>query len=898
MPIKNLDCIFKPRSIAVIGASNAVGKVGNTVLDNILQSGYTNAVYPVNPNQDEIAGLKAYRTIQDLPDATDLAIICTPAATVPDLVTQCGNAGIRGLIILSAGFREMNKQGAELEEAIRQNAKQFDGLRIVGPNCLGVISPLNALNASFAGAMPQSGKVAFISQSGALCTAVLDWAAQEHIGFSHFVSLGNMLDVGIADLIDYFALDQTTDAIIMYVESIHEPRTFMSAARAFTRKKPIIAYKAGRFTESARAAASHTGAMAGVDAVYEAAFARAGIVRVFDMDDMFDCAELLARQPITCGPRLAIVTNAGGPGVMATDALLEKQGILANLSDSTINELNEHLPAAWSHANPIDVLGDATPERLAAGLRSVLADTQVDAALVLLTPQSMTDPTACAEAVVKIRENCHKPLLASWMGGVSMQPGINVLNEAGIPTYTTPEKAIRAFMHLVKYGRIRDTLYETPRELPIEFPLDRARVRAVFDTILSEGRGVLSESTSKALLEAYEIPISKTFVARSPEDAVEYSLRIGFPVALKVFSPEITHKTDVGGVELNLNTADEVKAAFTRITSRAQQKRPDAHIEGVTVQGMVVIPGSRELIVGAKRDPVFGTVLLVGAGGITAELFQDRAIELPPLNERLARRMLESLRQWPLLRGYRGQPGVDVDCLIHVLIRLSYLVADFPEIVELDVNPLLATPHSAIALDARIVLGHHEMVHPQQPYSHLAIRPYPVEFIKRIQLTDGQMITLRPIRPEDEPLWHALLSACSPETIHLRFHYLFKTSTHEMDVRFCFIDYDREMTIVAEIEEGNRRQLIGAASLTADVDHRDAEYAALVGDAWQGRGVGTVLTNYALEICRQWSIHQVTAEVARENFRMIRMLEHRGFAFDRSVSPDIVIAKKLTSAEL
>ncbi len=897
MPIRNLNKIFAPNSIAVVGASKQESSVGRTVLQNLAAGGFKGPVYPVNPKYQDIDGTACLESVGQLPGDVDLAVICTPAATVPEIVRQCGEAGILGLVILSAGFREASQQGQELEAAVRQAAMAFDGLRIIGPNCLGVMAPHQLLNASFASDSPMPGQVAFISQSGALCTAVLDWAIEEKIGFSHFVSVGNMLDVGIADLIDYFATDGFTKSIIMYVESINEAREFMSAARAFTRKKPIIAYKAGRFVESAKAAASHTGAMAGVDSVYEAAFSRAGIVRVFEIDDLFDCAELLARQKTPAGPRLAIVTNAGGPGVMATDSLLEHHGLLSQLSESTIQALDQHLSSAWSHANPIDVLGDARPEHFAVAVKHALADKQVDGVLVVLSPQAMTDPTGAAKAVIDSASHSSKPVLATWMGGRRVRPGIDLLNEAGIPTYWSPEKGVRAFMHLVTYGRNRELLYETPREVPLEFPLDRAKLRAVFDTILSEGQDILSESTSKALLEAYEIPVSKTYVARTKDDAVQYADRVGYPVVLKVYSPEITHKTDVGGVELDLTNRKEVELAFDRIIENGQRLCPSANLQGVSVQPMVVNPNGRELIVGAKRDPVFGTVLLVGAGGTAAELFHDRALELPPLSERLARRMLESLRMWPLLKGFRGRPGVNVDRLVEVLMRMSYLVADYPEIVELDVNPLLVTPDDAIALDARIVLDHQAVLHPVRPYSHLAIRPYPEELTKRITLKDGSSVLLRPIKPEDEPMWHALLASCSPETIRLRFRYLFKNTTHEMAARFCFIDYDREIAIVAETEQDRQRKLIGVGRLVADADHREAEYAILIGDPWQGFGLGSLLTDYCLGICEHWEIRSVVAEMAPENERMIRMFDHRGFEFDRSHCSDVVVARKTLQSE-
>lgn len=893
MPVRNLNKIFRPKSVVVVGASSSPESVGTRVLKNLREAGFAGPLYSVNPKYQRIGEDVCYANVAELPEAADLAVICTPAETLPSVLRDCGAAGVLGVVILSAGFREIGGTGAELEDALRRAAEQYDGMRIVGPNCLGIMAPHANLNASFASGMPAPGNVAFISQSGALCTAVLDWSLKENIGFSHFVSVGNMVDVSVGDLIDYFAMDRRTNSIILYVESISEVREFISAARAFSRAKPIIAYKAGRFTQSAHAAASHTGALAGVDAVYEAVFNRAGIVRVFEMHDMFDCAELLARQKPPRGPRLAIVTNAGGPGVMAVDALLERNGVLAELATETIGSLNCVLPAAWSHNNPVDVLGDASPERLSQATKLVLEDEGVDAALVIFSPQAVSRPTEAAQAVIEVAKHTHKPVLASWIGGQTMSDGVELMNEAGIPTYQAPEQAVRAFMHLVSYARTREVLYETPREIPVAFPLDRSKLRAVFDTILSEGRDILPESTSKALLDAYEIPVAKTYVAHNVEDAVQLAHRVGYPIALKVMSPEITHKTDVGGVELSLASDQELRAAFDRITDNVNQKCPGVEIKGVTVQRMVTSPVGRELIVGARRDAICGAVLLVGAGGTAAELFQDRAIELPPLSERLARRMLESLRSWPLLQGYRGHPAVNIDRLIEVLMRLSYLVADYPEIIELDVNPLLVTPDRVTALDARIVLDHSMILNPPRAYSHLAIRPYPEEYVKPIRLKDGTHVLLRPIKPEDEPMWHELVTSCSQESLWRRFQYVFKETTHEMATRFCFIDYDREIAIVAEVEIDDKRKLVGVVRLVADVDHTNAEYAVLVLDAYQGLGLGSLLTDYCLEICKSWGIGTVVAETTPENMRMIKIFEHRDFALDRTTASDVVLAKKL-----
>lgn len=892
MSIENLHKIFNPYRVAVIGASDTPTSVGYTVLKNLVGSGFRGVVYPVNPKRESVQGIHAYKDVASLPHAPDLAVICTPARTVPGLVHDLGEVGTRGIVIISAGFRETGEEGKQLEVQVCEEQSKYPGMRIIGPNCLGIIVPGISLNASFAAATPPKGHIGFISQSGALCTSVLDWAIDQGIGFSYFVSVGNMLDVTIADLIDYFGSQTETQSIILYIESITEAREFMSAARAFARTKPIVAYKAGRFAESAAAAASHTGAMAGVDAVYEAAFQRAGIERIFQIEDMFDCAELLARQQPPKGDRVAIVTNAGGPGVMTTDALIALGGHLAELSEQSIQKLNEFLPPFWSHNNPVDVLGDAPPERYAKALEVVAEDPNVDAVFVILTPQAMTDSTGTALAVAEAAKKHKKPVLAAWMGGQTVAQGMQILSENNVPCYTTPEKAVRAFMHLVSYARNLTLLHETPRDIPVSFSFDRQRLRGVFESLLTEGAEILTESVSKAFLEAYGIPVTKPYLTRTPDQAVEVAKRIGFPVVMKIHSPQITHKTDVGGVILNIANEQAVREAFERLVRRAQEKRPDAQILGCTVQQMVSYPNSFELIIGTKRDPVFGSVILVGMGGVAAEVFQDRALALPPLNETLARRALESLESWPLLRGYRGRPGVNIDKLIEVLMRFSYLVADYPEIKELDVNPLLATPEDVIALDARVVVDRDILVHGVRPYAHLAIRPYPEEFVTERTLKDGTPVILRPIKPEDEPMWHELLASCSTQSIWFRFSYLFKHTTHEMASRYCFIDYDREMGIVAEVEEDGQRRLIGVGRLVADANHEAAEYAVIVADRWHGRGLGGLLTDYCLEVAKRWGIKKVVAETSKDNARMLATFRNRGFEFNERADQEVVLVSK------
>ncbi len=894
MSTRNLDKIFNPARVAVIGASDNPSSVGYNVLRNMMGTGYKGAVYPVNPKREAVQSVPAFPDLAALPKTPDLAVICTPAPTVPGLIRQCGELGILGVVIISAGFREIGAEGVALEQQVKAEQARFDGMRLIGPNCLGIIVPRFRINLSFANAaMPREGNIGFISQSGALCTSVLDWALQQDIGFSYFVSIGNMLDVSFADLIDYFGEDPLTESLILYVESIPNAREFMSAARGFSRTKPIVAYKSGRFAESAKAAASHTGALAGEDAVYDAAFQRAGIERVFDLDDMFDCAQLLGRRRLPQGDRLAIVTNAGGPGVIATDRLIAEQGTIAQLTEATLARLDDVLPPFWSHNNPVDVLGDAPPDRYAQAMQIVLDDPNVDAVLVILTPQAMTDPTETARVIAAASQNAHKPILAAWMGGAAVAQGRQLLVQANIPTYVRPGPAVRAFMHLVSFARNQEILYETPRDIPVEFELDRRKLDKIIASIPAEGEPVLSETASKTLLSAYGIPVIQPLDAHSADEAVLRSQAIGYPVVLKVLSPQITHKTDVGGVVLNLQTEAEVRAAFDRIVTTAEARRPDAEVLGVTVQKMVDTRNGTELIVGTKRDPVFGSILLVGMGGITAELFQDRALGLPPLNERLARRMLEALKAWRLLQGYRGRPGANIDRLIEILMRFSYLVADHPEIGELDINPLLVTPADVIALDARVVVERDYRPRTSLRFEHLAIRPYPEEYVSSGVLPDGTPVTLRPLKPEDEQLWRDLLHRCSPDTLRYRFRYLFKEATHEMARRFVFTDYDRELAIMAELNENGARKFIGAVRLVAKQLGETVEYAALVEDAWQGRGVGGLLTDYGLEVAKRWGFRRVIAETTFDNGRMINALRKRGFTLTESEGSEALFVKDL-----
>jgi acetyltransferase len=892
MAIHRLESIFNPQRIALIGVTSNPKSVGGKVLSNLVGSGFRGVVYPVNPDFEAVMGIPCFPGLQQLPRPVDVAVICAPAAKVPVIVRECGMANIPGVVVVSAGFRETGADGLALENEIMAEARRFGGMRILGPNCLGVIVPGRQLNMSFAGAMPKSGQVAFISQSGALCAAVLDWALEENIGFSCVASIGNALDIDFGDLIDYLGEDEKTRSIILYVESIGQARKFMTAARAFARGKPIVVYKAGRFPESAQVAASHTGALAAEDAVYGAAFQRAGLARVLDIGEIFDCAGLIGRQKIPLGARLAVVTNAGGPGVMAADALIAAGGVLAKLAPESLQRLDEALPPCWSHGNPVDVLGDARSKRLAKAVEIVLQDPGTDAVLVIVTPQAMTNPLAMAHALAGLKELSPKPILAAWLGGASMREGRGSLSEAGIANYRTPEQAVRAFMTLVDYARNLGSLYETPRDMPITFTPDRQGLHARLKQLAGGQKRVLAENESKLLLEAYGIPTSMPQAAASADEAAVLARRIGFPVVLKVLSPDITHKSDVGGVVLDLQDEAMVRQAFFGIIERAKQKSPAARVDGVTVQPMIRGADGAELILGIKKDPVFGTIVLAGMGGTTAELFSDRSLGFPPLNESLARRMLESLKIWPLLNGYRGRKPARVDLLLEALIRLSYFAADYPEVAELDINPLLVTPERVIALDARLVVDGTVALDDAAPFSHLALRPYPEEYVRTARLPDGTGIRLRPIRPEDEPLWMELLAGCSRESIYARFRHFFHWQSHQAAIRYCYIDYDREIAIVAELERDGRREFLGVVRLIADPDHENVEYAVLVGDKWQNKGLGSVLTEYSLEIAGHWGLKRVVAQTGSNNVRLLALFKRLGFVTTPSEDGSVIDAVK------
>ncbi|HPE55465.1 MAG TPA: GNAT family N-acetyltransferase [Bacteroidales bacterium] len=893
MPIKKLDSIFRPKRIALIGVSNDSNSVGGITLRNLVGGGYNGVVYPVNPKREAVFGIPCYPDVKSLPKVPDLAVIMTAAKFVPQIITECGEAGVNGIIIMSAGFKETGPDGAKLEKQVKTEVKKYPDMRVIGPNCLGIIVPGFSMNVSFSSSMPKKGHVAFISQSGALCTSVLDWANEANIGFSYFVSIGNSMDVNFGDLIDYFGQDPNTRSIVLYVESIANARAFMSAARAFARKKPIIVYKSGRFPESAKAAASHTGALASEDSIYDAVFRRAGLARVYNIGNIFDFTDLIGRKRAPKGSSLAIVTNAGGPGVMATDTLISMGGHIVQLTDDTMQKLDEYLPPFWSHGNPVDVLGDATPDRFAKATELVLQDSNVDAVLVILTPQAMTAPTETAKAIAKLADNSTKPIMAAWLGGASMRDGVQIFNNSGIAAYETPEQAIRAFMTLSYYSKNLELLFETPQEIPVAFSYDRDELRKKYLQEVFPKVPILSEDDSKMLINDYGIDTTHPELAKTDDDAVAIAVKKKYPVVLKIQSPDIIHKSDVGGVILNIENEQMLRLAFKNMMETVKRNVPDAKIDGITVQKMIWSKDAVELIVGIKKDPVFGTVMLVGMGGTAAELFNDRRLEFPPLNAQLAHQMLKSLKIYPLLEGYRGSEPKNMEKLIEALIRVSYLAADYPEIEELDINPLIVTDKDVIALDAHIVVDQEALRKPVKDYSHLILRPYPERFIKKAKLSDGTDVVLRPIKPEDEPLWLELLASCSKESIYSRFRYDFYYDSHEVATQFCFIDYDREVAIVAEVEEEGRKKLIGVGRLIADPDVIIAEYAVLITDSWQHKDLGQILTSYCLEIAHQSGITRVSAETTKDNKAMIAVFRKLGFTVFFNDDTTVTVTKEI-----
>ncbi len=871
---KKLEKMFNPQSIAVIGATSRRGHVGYSLIKNLIGSDYEGIVYPVNLKRKSVLGVKAYPSISKIPDIVDLAIIATPAETVPAIVKECGETGVSGVVIISAGFSEIGKEGQKAVDMICRYARKYD-MRILGPNCMGFMKPSINLNATFANKLALPGKIAFISQSGALGTAILDWSVSQNVGFSHFVSVGGMADISFSDLIDYFGNDTKTDSILIYMESLKNARRFLSAARAFARAKPIIILKVGKSSEGAKAAKSHTGSLTGNDAVFDAAFKRAGVLRVNTIGELFDCAQTLAMQKRPLGERLAIVTNAGGPGVIATDSLISRKGELAQLSNDTLEKLNKIMPPAWSKSNPVDVLGDADPERYKSAVELCLKDAGVDGVLVILTQQDMTDSVAIAKAVVETSKTSFKTILASWMGEEDVREARTMLKKGNIPSYKIPENAVRSFMNMYNYSKNLELLYETPSTIPHAFVPNTKKNRELIGNVIKKERNVLTESEAKELLANYEIPTAKNGIAKTADEAESVASKIGFPVVMKIMSPDILHKTEVGGVRLNIKSREEARKAFTEIMSSAKKKAPKADIHGIFIEEMT--SKKYELLIGSKKDPIFGPAIVFGMGGVAVEVFKDTNVGLPPLNMALSMRLIEETKIYKLLKGYRGVEGVDIKSIQFLLYKFAYLLSDFPEIGDIDINPFGVDEKGGMVLDAKVILDKKVIGRKTKPYSHMVISPYPKEYITSFRMKNGKGVLLRPIRPEDESMEAEMFTKFSEQTQRFRFFTLIKDITHDLLIRYTQIDYDREIAIIAEIEERKKKKMAGVVRLIADPYNETGEFAIVVADPWQNQGLGNKFTDHILEIAKQREIKKVYADFLSDNNVMKHMFEKRNF---------------------
>ena len=872
MSLRNLEFLFRPKSIAVIGASDRAGSVGATVMRNVAAGGFAGPIYAVNPAHLIVAGQRAYPDVAYLPQTPDLAVIATPPATIPALIHALGKRGTRAAVVLTGGLAQArDAQGNSILQAMRDAARPHL-LRILGPNCVGLLVPGLGINASFAHTAALPGSLAFVSQSGGLTTAVLDWAKSRGIGFSHFISLGEAADVDFGDVLDFLASDAATSAILLYIESITSARKFMSAARAAARNKPVVVVKAGRAPEGARAAASHTGALAGADAVYDAALRRAGMLRVDTIQELFDAVETLARAQAVKGNRLAIMTNGGGPGVMAADALSLRGGRLADIAAATMQQLDAALPGTWSHGNPVDIIGDAPASRYVATLQALLEDAGNDAILFIHVPTAIVPAADIARACVPLAKG--KRVLACWLGADAVAEARSIFDAAGIPCYDTPEQAVNAFMQLAAYRSNQQMLMQTPPSVPQDFAPDATAARHAVNEALQAGREWLSEAQVQRVLGAYGIPMVRTRSAASAEQAAQAAAEIGFPVALKINSPQITHKSDVGGVALNLANAEAVQQAAAAMAQRVSVRTPQAQLTGYTVQEMVVRSKAHEIIIGAAVDAVFGPVILFGQGGVAVEIVADRAVGLPPLNMMLAAELVSRTRVARLLDGYRDRPPAKREALHLTLVQVSQLMVDVAGIVEIDINPLLADERGVIALDARI-----RVAKPQQPSAdRLAIRPYPSE-LEELTTINGRDVLLRPIRPEDEPQHAQFVQRVDAEDLQMRFFHAVRVMSHNQLARFTQIDYDREMAFIASVDDGKpTAETWGVVRAIADPDNANAEFAILVRSDLKGQGLGSLLMKKIIHYCRARGTGVLTGSVLRGNTRMLALARELGFS--------------------
>ena len=871
MGTMNMHRLFNPKSVAVIGAGEHPGHIGTAIMNNLLNGGFPGKIYPVNPKYDTVMGLDCMPHPTALEAPVDMAVIATPINTVPKIVQDCADKGLAGAVVISAGGKEAGAPGRRIEAQIMEVARETN-LRIIGPNCLGIVNTAKKFNASFAHQSPLPGKIAFLSQSGAVCTSVLDMAMRENVGFSHFVSLGTMMDIDFADMIDYLGSLASVESIVMYVENITNIRNFMSAARSVSRIKPIIALKSGRSTAGARAAASHTGALAGEDAVYDAAFKRAGILRVNQFQELFDCAEFLAKQKQPKGPRLAIITNAGGPGVMAADALAAHGLEPAVFSIDTITQLDGVLPNNWSRGNPVDIVGDSPPERYLQAVRICLDAPEIDGLLLLCSPAGTLNLPELARPLAEVLKKTPYPVFTAWVGGLDVDKARRILNQAGIITYDSPERAVRAFVDLYQYGENIQTLQEIPIRTDKKLLIDHKRACEIIKEGIDLNHGILTELEGKELLEAYGIPVNHTELAVSADHAVALADAMEFPVAMKICSRDILHKSDAGGVLLNVDDKDAVRMGFNSLMASARRHAPDGEIMGVTIQPMSPTP-DYELIVGAKQDPDFGPILLFGMGGVLTEIFKDMSTALPPLNRLLARRLIQGTKISTVLDGYRNIQKINSEALEETLIRISRLVTDFPEIQEMDINPMMVRNGRYLAVDARVILKPTTV----KPAMQLVISAYPWQYEALDETIDGIPIFMRPIRPSDASLVIEHFNALSPRSIYMRFFTPMKQLSHSMLIRLTQIDYDREIALIALLQEGDEQKMAGIARVIFEPDGKNGEFAVAVADQWQGKGIGASLLKRCLVYAKDKGLKRVWGIVISENRQMVKLGKKLGF---------------------
>ena len=880
MQHNSIQKLFKPESIALFGASNAPGKLGTVVLRNLKSAGYGGSLTLVNPKYEEIDGQPCLSGLGEVTETIDTAIIVAPAPAVPDIVTECGENGVSAAIVISAGFREAGPAGAAIEADMLRRARRYN-LRILGPNCLGVIRTDIGLNATFSAGNAQRGRIAVISQSGALCTAILDWAEVNDVGFSSLISTGIGADVDFGEILDFVAMDPETDSIMLYVEGLHDSRKFLSALRAAARTKPVVIMKSGRHEQASKAAVSHTGALVGSDDVFDAAIRRAGALRVQDFTEFFSTAATLDSGVRTRGSRLAVITNAGGPGVMAADHCADAGLELAGISDETMANLDKALPASWSRNNPIDILGDAGPDRYELATQACLEDENIDAALIILTPQAQTAPLDVAQNLVRLKKTTRKPILACWMGDISVQSSRELFKQNNIPSYGTPEAAVRAFAALATYHENQQHLLQVPGPLtPQSAPaIDNAML--IIENVLADGRRILNQAESKAVLAAFRIPIVQSIPARTAQEAILVAQEIGYPVAMKIDSPDITHKTDVGGVRLGLSNAREVRTVFHEMTENVAGMMPNAKITGVVIEPMWRGKHGRELMVGVIRDEVFGPVISFGLGGTLVEVVRDRAVSLTPLNPFLANRLISRTKAARLLQSIRGAPAVDREALENLLLRVSEMACELPSIVEMDMNPVMASADGVVAVDARIVIAPYNEA--ARAYDHMAIHPYPRNLVRKIDLTDGSRVTIRPIRPEDAVIERDFVNGLSEKSRYFRFMYSMSNITPDQLSRFTQIDYDREMALVATVNSADGEQQIGVARYSTLPDQTSCEFAIVVGDDWQNKGLARRLMKALVEVARARRYTRMIGMVLKENRRMIEFSTSLGFKVEPNI---------------